>query len=272
MKAIMTANTKNDLTKKELRKISLRWILTNQICWNYQTMMAPGYLFSLLPVLYKLYPDKEERIEMMKLHSQFFNTNPVFGHIIVATDLATEMQQGYASKEAVMGLKTGLMGPTAGIGDSITGVLIPTIFGSIAAYMALEGNPIGVLLWILVNIGILLFRYYTFEIAYYQGTKLVELMSEKMKQVTAAATILGITVVGGLIPSVITANVKLTFKTGKVKLSIQDLLDKILPSMIPVLLVFVLYWLLGKKKVSPNMLIIGVMLLGILLKAIGFLG
>ncbi|WP_249028628.1 PTS system mannose/fructose/sorbose family transporter subunit IID [Tannockella kyphosi] len=269
----MMVNMKNnELTKKELREVSRRWIFTNQICWNYQTMMGPGYLYSMLPLIYKLYPNKEERLEMLEIHSKFFNTNPVFGHIIVATGAATEVVQGSDAKEAVAGLKTGLMGPLAGVGDSITGVLIPTIFGSIAAYLALEGNPAGVLLWIAVNIGILLFRYFSFEVAFKQGTKLVTNIAEKMNQVTAGATVLGLTVVGGLIPTVVKANCVTVFQTGDVTLTLQSVFDTILPSLLPVVLVGVLYYLLGKKKMTPNILIMGVMVLGVALSYIGFLG
>ena len=91
------------------------------------------------------------------------------------------------------------MGPFAGVGDTIFGVLIPTIFGSIAAYMGQNGNVTGVVIWLLVNIAILIFRYFTTGIGYREGTKLVTSAKDKLDALTHAATLLGITVVGCLL-------------------------------------------------------------------------
>ena len=91
------------------------------------------------------------------------------------------------------------MGSFAGIGDTIFGVLFPTVFGSIASYLALKGNATGVLIWLLVNIAILIFRFYTVEIGYKQGAKLVGSMSTNLNALTSSATLLGVTVIGAMI-------------------------------------------------------------------------
>ena len=116
------------LTKKEIRSVSKRWILGSQIAWNYEKSMAVGYLWAILPVLRKLYKNPTELKDMMKTQVQFFNTTPHMGGFILGIDPATEEHEGYQAKEAVKGLKTGLMGPFAGVGDTLFGVLFPTIF------------------------------------------------------------------------------------------------------------------------------------------------
>lgn len=131
-------------------------------------MMAPGYFYTVLPFLKKFYKN-DELVDMMKMHSQFFNTNAFTGPFIIGMDLAIEEHQGYKAKETIAGIKTGLMGPLAGVGDTIFGVIIPTICGSIGAYMGLKGNALGAIIWLLVNIFILFARFAILPMGYYQG-------------------------------------------------------------------------------------------------------
>jgi PTS system mannose-specific IID component len=260
------------ITEQDIKRVSKRWILASQITWNYEKMMGVGYLYAMLPILRKLYKGKEDLKEMMKNHIQFFNTTPHMGGFILGIDAATEQSGGKAAKEAANGIKTGLMGPFAGVGDTIFGVLIPTIFGSIAAYMGQNGNVTGVVIWLLVNIAILLFRYFSTGIGYKEGTKLITSAKDRLDAITQAATLLGITVVGALIPTVVKANVAANFKTGDVTLEGQAILDQIMPSLIPVLVVAGIYILLGKKKMTSTKAILIVMVASIVFYAIGFLG
>lgn len=264
--------TKRNFTKKDLRKISKKWILGSQITWNYEKMMAPGYLYAILPALEKLYTDKDELTTMMKNHIQFFNTTPHMGGFILGIDIATEELEGVSSKDTINGLKTGLMGPFAGIGDTIFGVLLPTIFGSIAAYMAQQGNVMGVIIWLLANILILVARYFFVEIGYNQGVKLMSQAKDRLDAITQAATILGITVVGALIPTVVRADVVTEFQSGEVVMNGQEILDQIMPALIPTLIVGLVYYLLGKKNMTSTKVTLFIMGLSILFYIIGFLG
>lgn len=260
------------LTKKEINSISRRWILGSQITWNYEKSMGVGYLWAILPLLRKLYKDPNQLKEMMKTHVQFFNTTPHMGGLILGIDAATEEHEGYKAKEVVKGLKTGLMGPFAGVGDTLFGVLFPTIFGSIAAYMGQQGNATGVVIWLLVNIAILILRYFSTGVGYREGSKIITSAKDKLDALTAAATLLGITVVGALIPTVVKANVAASFTSGDVTVKGQDILDQIMPCLVPVLVVAGIYWLLGRKKMSSTKAILLVMVLSIVLYAAGILG
>ena len=186
-------------------------------------------------------------------------------------DIATEEAEGKQSKDTVSSLKTGLMGSFAGVGDTIFGVLFPTVFGSVASYLALQGNAIGVAVWVLVNLAILVFRFFSVRIGYTQGVKLVTSMSGHLNALTNAATLLGVTVIGAMIPSVINAQITWTFKTGDVELNLQETLDQIMPMMIPALLVGVIYWLLGKKYFNSTRAILAIMVLSILLRVFGIM-
>lgn len=275
----MTENTKTEsdrqtpvLSKRDLFTANVRWLLCSQICWNYETMMSSGYLYSILPTLKKLYKHPSELKEMMKTHNQFFNTNPMLGNLIIGIDMALEEHEGIKSKNAVIGLKTGLMGPFAGVGDTIFGVIIPTIFGAIASYMALKGNAMGVIMWLLVNLLIVGLRFTFLPFGYRYGEKLVSDFADRLNALTESAILVGVTVVGALIPTVIKANVPFVFKTGKVTLKVQDVLNQIMPALIPALLVGLIYWLLGFKKMTSVKAILLVMVLAIVLYNLRILG
>ena len=183
-----------------------------------------------------------------------------------------ERQMGVGYLWAVKGLKTGLMGPFAGVGDTLFGVLFPTIFGSIAAYMGQEGNMVGAVIWLLVNIAILIFRTYSAGIGYQEGSKIITSAKDKLDALTAAATLLGITVVGALIATVVKANVTATFVSGEISVKGQEILDQIMPCLIPAAVVGGVYWLLGRKKMTSSKAILLVMILSIVLHAVGILG
>ena len=166
-------NTKtNSLTKKDLFRANWRWLWSSQLSWNYEKMMAPGYFYSVLPFLKRWYKD-DELVEMMQMQSQFFNVNAFDGNFIIGMDLAIEEKQGSKAKDTIAGLKTGLMGPLAGVGDTIFGAIIPTLCGSIGAYMGLRGNPFGAILWIIVNLIVIFTRFGFLNLGYTQDDKLI---------------------------------------------------------------------------------------------------
>src|SRR5699024_3968327 len=159
-----------------------------------------------------------------------------------------------------------------GIGETLFGVLITTIIASIASYMALEGNWLGILGWILVNIAIVIFRFYSVNIVYTNSTKLVKLTKIQIDNYSQAATVLGITVVGSLIATVVNANIVADLNMGEVSISGQEIFDQILPNLVPALIVGITYYLLGRKNMTSTKAILLIMLLSIFAYVIGFLG
>ena len=127
-------------------------------------------------------------------------------------------------------------------------VIPTTIIGSIASYMALEGSPIALLLWILFGCFRLFCMKNFFALGYKEGVKIVSEIGNRLKKITKAANILGITVIGALIPSVINAKFAYEFSWGEVSISIQQLADQIMPSLAFTIVVFFAYWLLGRKR------------------------
>lgn len=269
----MATKTNYKLTKKDFNQINRRNLFFNQLGWNYEKMQGSGYLFLMLPQLRKLYGDHTPELKKaMKTHNQFFNTNPWVNTIIQGIDLAIESKEGAESLETVSGLKTGLMGPLAAIGDSIFASLLPAILGAIAANMAVQGNPFGVVIWLIANLIIMYIRWIQLPLAYREGTTLVTKMQGQLNALTDAATLLGVYVVGALVATLINIQVPFVAHIGKVTVTLQNEIDMILPKLVPGLLVGLIYWLLGRKKMTSTKAIFIVIIVAVVCSALGILG
>lgn len=260
------------LTKEDFRQINKRNLFTFQLGWNYERMQGSGYLYCILDQLRKFYGDGTPELKhAMKTQAQFYNTNPYVTTIVTGIDLAIEEKEGISSMETVSGIKTGLMGPFAAIGDSILGALIPTIFLAVAANMALQGNPIGIFIWIIYNFALMVFRWKQLEFAYKEGISLVTTMQSKLNALTDAATTLGVFMVGALIATTVNVQWAWNPEVGSVPLDITNSLNMIMPKLIPALVVAGVYALLGKKKMTSTKVIFIVLIACVLLSALGLI-
>ena len=257
------------LTDADFKQINRRSLFGFQLGWNYERMQASGYLYTILPQLRKMYGDGTPELKkMMKLHTQFFNTSNFFNTIVTGIDLALE-EEGTDSAETVNGLKAGLMGPLAAIGDAIFAALIPAIFGAIAADMAVKGNPLGVLIWVGASIAVMIFRWSQLKFAYKEGTELVTAMQHRLTALTDATTQLGVFMVGALVATMINVKLAGAPMIGDVKLDFQNNLDMLLPRLLPAVIVLAIYWMLGKKNMTSTKAIFIVLFVSIALSALG---
>ena len=261
------------LTKKELRWINLRHMFGLQLGHNYERMQGMGYFYAILPALKKFYGDDPEALDRAcRAHIQFYNTTPQMSEIIIGMNLAIEEEEGIAALETATSLKTALMGPFAGVGDVIFGVIAGTIFGAIAGNMAIAGSPVGMGIWVAWNIAVLFMRTKLFDLGYAQGAKLITTMKDQLNAITNGASILGLIVVGALIPSVVKLKIPYTFQSGEVTLSVQENLDKIMPYLPQVVLVVLCYRLSKVKGMTAGKLIFVVMIGAIILSALKVIG
>lgn len=252
-----TNSNQKTLTDADLKRVNLRYMFGGQLGWNYERMMNIAYVHAVYPALEKLYGDDPIVMEeMMRMEMQFYNTSPFLSAIITGIDLAMQNESGTESKEAVAAVKTGLMGPFAAVGDSLFGAVIPTIFGSLAAYMGLKGNPTGVIIWLIAAVAILGLRYFELPYAYKKGKELMSSVGNVLQNLTESATLLGVLVIGGLVPTVVKVIVPFKLTIGKKSLAIQtDMLDQILPAIVPIALVALAYWLLSHKSLNSTRVI-----------------
>ncbi len=268
------------LDRSVVRRAMWRHLITLQWSWNYERMQALGYLYSMLPVIDAVYPDKADRIAAMKRHLVFYNTNPQVGSppIFGATVALEAQRQG----EAVDSIKVGLMGPLAGIGDTIQAILYRPIVAVFAASLALAGSYFGPLLIFLSGILWTVLMIPLFFFGYRQGIGVAREVSAegRLTRFTEMLTMMGMIVIGGFIPSIMSAvttplqyaqTVNLQGQVHTETVAVQSTLDQILPFLIPVLFVAFAYWLLRGLKLSAVWVLVilfivafGLSLLGIL--------
>ena len=260
------------VTKKDLKKTADRYNFMACNIFNYESQMGPAVAWAMAPVLRKIYKKDEEYKEALNNHFNYFNSTTVMSSMILGATLAIEEKDGIEAKETVQSLKTSLMGPFAGVGDTLVWVLWPTIMGSISGYMAQQGNPLGAIIWFIANIIFWFVKRKMFEVGYTSGTKLITNLGKSLTTFTEAASIMGLRVVGALIASSVKMTTALNFKVGEVSLALQtDILDRIMPSLLPVLLTALVYKLLGNKKWTATKLILLIIVIALVCSFFGIL-
>ncbi|MGK0606643.1 PTS system mannose/fructose/sorbose family transporter subunit IID [Enterococcus gilvus] len=265
----------NKLDHKTLNHSFHLWFWGALTCFSQQHMQTFGYLSSMMPIIKKLYPKKEDQVQAIQAYTAFFNTNPMLGTVIVG--VTASMEEARATKDDIDGetindMRAGLMGPIAGIGDSlIDGTLIPILLG-ISLGMSTGGSPIGAIFYIIVW-GLV--SYFGQRFLYFRGYKFGDkavtfLVGKQGAAVRHAIGIVGSMVVGGVLASWVnvTTSFKLIGTDGKVFLKLQDKIDSIYPGLLTVGVTLFCWWLMSKRHVSAiwTMLILVVIsLIGVLI-------
>jgi mannose/fructose/N-acetylgalactosamine-specific phosphotransferase system component IID len=261
------------LRKSDLRRSFWRFFMSFEISWNYERMQALGFAYAMEPVLRRLHPDKDNYAAALQRHLVFFNTSPVVGApLIVGSAISMEEAGAPASAE---GIKVGLMGPMAGIGDTLTYALYNSIVFTIAASFALQGNWIGPIIALLfIAIPYYLVRRWQFYWAYNRGKAIAgDIGRGLLDKITMGSTIFGLIVLGGFIPSIVhmvttlTYRQKLTVQGKNVTqaVNVQDQLDNVLPYVLPVAVTALCYIALKKYRLNPVWVILGLAVIGIAL-------
>ncbi|MBA0166277.1 MULTISPECIES: PTS mannose transporter subunit IID [Pectobacterium] len=279
----MVENTNvKKLTDSDIRAVFIRSNLF-QGSWNFERMQALGFCFSMVPVIRRLYPENsEERKQAIKRHLEFFNTQPFVAAPVLGVTMAMEEQRANGAPiddAAINGLKVGLMGPLAGVGDPIFWGTARPVFAALGAGIAMSGSLLGpVLFFVLFNLVRLLVRYYGVAYGYRKGIDIVSDMGGGfLQKMTEAASILGLFVMGALVNKWTHVNIPMVVSTvtnqnGTTTVTtVQSILDQLMPGLVPLLLTFGCMWLL-RRKVNALWLIMGFFAIGIFGYWIGLLG
>ena len=266
------------LTRRDVFQSWLRWLFFSHACYNWERMQGMGFAHSMAPIIEKLYKTKEDISAALKRHLVFFNTQPDIGGVIHGVVIAMEEERATGadiSDDAINAVKTGLMGPMAGIGDTLQqGIVIPialsigmniALGGKIAE--ATTGSILGPLVFLVLvatfvwGVGWLLWWQ-----GYQQGRVAVTniLKSGTLNRVIAGAGVLGNFIMGALVVQFVSLSTSVAFTIGGTSFQIQSVLDSLMPNLLPLLLVLLIWWLLTKKDVSPTTIMIVVILVGVL--------
>ncbi|MFD1449036.1 PTS system mannose/fructose/sorbose family transporter subunit IID [Oceanobacillus profundus] len=245
------------LSGKQLRHLVWRSLLL-QASFNYERMQAAGWLYSILPGLRHIHKNKKDLSTSMKEHMEFFNTHPFLVTFIMGVILA--MEQNKEDRNTIRGIKIAMMGPLGGIGDALFYLTLLPITAGIGASLAIEGNIFGPIVFlVLFNIIHFGVRFGLMGYGYRMGVKAVAKLKEGTKLISRAASIVGLTVVGGLIATYVAFNISYVWHSGDAELAIQsDVLDQIMPGLLPLSYTLLIYWMLKKGRSPITMIVITV--------------
>ncbi|MDD6769340.1 MAG: PTS system mannose/fructose/sorbose family transporter subunit IID [Inconstantimicrobium porci] len=303
------ANQDIKLSKKD--RLSVWWRSTFlQGSWNYERMQNGGWAYAMIPAIKKLYKTKEDRAEALKRHLEFFNTHPYVASPVLGVTLALEEERANGASVddvTIQGVKVGMMGPLAGIGDPVFWFTVRPILGALGASLAMTGNILGPIIFFLAwNAIRMAFTWYTQEFGYKAGSRISDDLSGSMLQdITKGASILGMFILGSLVNRWVSVNfapkvsevalakgayidwaslpagaegIKSALQQQAAGLSLtptkvttlQNNLDSLIPGLAGLIITFICMWLL-KKKVSPIVIILGLFALGIVFHLIGLM-
>ena len=300
---------KLQLSKSDRKKVWWRSQFL-QGSWNYERMQNLGWAYSLIPAIKKLYTKKEDQAAALERHLEFFNTHPYVAAPIMGVTLALEEERANGIEiddAAIQGVKIGMMGPLAGIGDPVFWFTVRPILGALGASLAASGNLVGPLLfffgWNAIRMA---FLWYTQEFGYKAGSEITKDMSGGiLKDITKGASILGMFILAVLVQRWVSINFTvnlpgkqlaegayINFPEGPVTgaelkgilgqalgglsldsvqpQTLQGQLNSLIPGLMGLLLTFLCMWLL-KKKVSPITIILALFAVGIAARFFGIM-
>lgn len=273
-------NETNVVLKKDLVRSWLIWENLPQTCYNYERMMGQAVAHVFVPISQRLYKnDPEKKKEMMKRESEFFNVHIEFGSVIIGMIIALEEQKARGKEipdEFITSLKTSLMGPLSGVGDTIyQGVLIPILL-AICIDITAKGTIWGSIIYAVSMLAISwIFSYQNFMFGYRAGAEAVMDFLEKgiLNKILKAAEIMGCMVMGGLVSSYVKMNVALKLVSSTQTFNIQkQFLDAVMPNILPFGFTLLVYWLMRKKGWKSLQIIGLIIAVGIITGLFGILG
>lgn len=276
----MTDSNKNKkvMDKKTFNRMFWRAFLL-QGSWNYINGAGVGALYITIPFIEKLYPkpeDKKKRVEALKRGLGYFNITPALAPFTMGIVASMEEQNKNIADfdpSSINAVKASLMGPLSGIGDSLFWGTIRIIAAGIGINLAKAGNILGPILFLIIyNIPNFLVRYYGLKYGYELGGDFIQKTYKNgtMKIITKAASILGMIMVGAMTFSTVTLKTILKFKMGSMSFDLQKILDQIMLGIIPLTVTLITFWLI-RKKVSPNKIIVLMVILSFALSALKIL-
>lgn len=274
--AVQTADerklTKQDLNRVAIRSLGMEWD------WNYERQMNMAFCYSMLPVIKKLYPNKDDQVAAMQRHLEFFNTTPHMSTLILGITAAMEEQNASDpdfETESINNVKVSLMGPLAGIGDSFIWGTLRIIATGVGVSLAAQGNILGPLLFLLLfNIPAQGLRFYLMHAGYKLGSGFLAKVQESglMDILTYGASVLGLMVIGGMTAENVAITVPFVIGSGETATTLGDICNTIMPGLLPLAFTLLMYWLVSKKNVKTTTLLVALVVIGLVGSFFGILG
>ncbi len=263
------------ITRKDIWTTFWRWWWACEMSNSYERMQSIAYCFAMMPVLRKLYPNKEEYSEALQRHLAFFNTEGICGNVILGISVGMEeekqISKGAMPGEAIISVKTALMGPVAGIGDTITwGTVKPLIF-TIALTASAEGSISGWFLMFLFVPATVFYGWYLMTLGHKVGKSAVASILESgwINKIITGAGIVGLFMIGALSANIVSLELAGSYTSLGVEKTFQSIIDGILPGLLPLSAILGIYMFIRKKGQRFGRLIISILVIALVLSFLG---
>lgn len=273
-------NNNRLLSDKDLRNSYKYWMRYALSAQNMERMEGPGFAGMIARIADKLYPDApEKQKDLVKRHTTFYNTQPMVGTVVNGIILGMEEKKAMGEDvpdELIQTTKTALMGPLAGIGDSLfIGTLIPILLSIGLGLVGEEGSVAGPLFYLVAWCGIMfLFSWITFKYGYKLGADAIKLISENgvKDKVVRFASIVGLVVTGCITAQYVKFGITWEYVSGDLTKSVQSVIDGIFPGLLPLLLTLACYYAMDKKKAGLGKLFIVIFIIALVGEFTGIIG
>ncbi|MDF9825407.1 fructoselysine and glucoselysine-specific PTS system IID component [Breznakia sp. PF5-3] len=272
-KKAITISPDSQITKKDFYSCFFR-SLTLDSSWNYERMQNLAYAYMMAPIIRRLYTDEKDRAEALQRHLEFMSVTPHICTLLVGISGAMEEENARNDEfdaASINAVKSSLMGPMAGVGDSFFWGTLKVIAAGVAISLSNQGNIMGPIVFLLIiNVPHFVLRYICLDKGFQLGAKFFNDLGNSgiISKITTAASILGLMVIGGMAASNIYFELPIQIGSGDFAEPLQGYIDQIMPAFFPAMFFLIMYWLLG-KKVKTTTILIGLIAVCILLAAMG---
>jgi mannose/fructose/N-acetylgalactosamine-specific phosphotransferase system component IID len=272
------AAVKSKLSQKDVFKSYVYWMMFALSCQNMERMEAPAFAGVMGRMADKLYNSIEDKEALMMRHTQFYNTQPMVGAMVTGIALGMEEERACGKEvpdELIQSVKTSLMGPFAGIGDSLfIGTLIPILLSIGLGLVGDNGSIAGPLFYAVAWLAIMIpFTWLTYKWGYKSGINAVQTIYKSgiMDKAVRFANILGLVIVGCITGQYVSFGIGWSYTSGEMTMNIQGVLDGIFPGALPLLITIACWYLMDKKKVSMGKIMIGLFVICLVGKFLGII-
>ena len=241
-----------------------------QASFNYERMQAAGWLYGILPGLEKIHTNKDDLSASMKHNLEFFNTHPFLVTFVMG--LVMNLEQQKADIPTIRAVRVAAMGPLGGIGDALFWFTLVPITAGFTANLALQTSIMGPILFLLIfNAVQFLIRFWLMDMSYKLGAQAIDVFTENAQEFTRAASLLGVFIVGAMTALFGATSIRIIVAEGDMVTNVQQILDGILPQLVPLALTLFMYFLIAKRNWTPTKAIMLLLVIGILGTATGIL-
>lgn len=272
----MTTNSNNDkkLDRSDLMRIFWR-SRRQDASWNFERQQNLGSAYTMARCVDKLYNDDDEaRARALQRHLDFMAITPHISTLLYGILAAMEEENANNpdfDEKSISAVRASLMGPLAGIGDSLIWGTLRIIAAGIAISFSQNGSILGPILFVLIiNLPCIPLRYYCLFKGYELGTDFFKQIQDSgiMEKVTYIASVVGLMVIGCMSASMVSFQLPILVGSGEFAQPLQTYFDQIMPGLLPLAIFGIMYYLLN-KKIKTTTILIGVIIVSIILAFFG---